>query len=983
MSTFEERFATYQDSRGVDETDIRTKKSTAGLRGEISPEYGEETQADRLAFVARMGMQDTWRGVKQLLGTDEEQMAKDQKRLNMYLRNEEYGGSMMAAYTAGLFGDPVGWFIPGMKAKNLLSAAKAGAIAGGLTAPLGYVDEDEGFSRVNNTLLGIAGGGVLSPAMYKFNKTMVPKLRNGWSNIGTKGVMDESLIKELNLVQRGIAAPLRGVKKAGSKFGETSFGKTMGGYIIENFGLPDNYVKAKGNKRILENKWAGDFNDVLEKFNKLTPDQDRALYKLMTDEKLAKSEMELMTPDIKTLGKEGRTIVNRLGKQMVDLGLLEDDLYQANKKKYLYRSYEKTADPRVKRIIRNENNVAVIATEFLRRGKDKTFRPRKGQTLAQRIAEEEANGYRVINKGKGKALMNKDWTPEQRTQMGEIISSTFAMAKTGKLMTNDVAAFKFYDDITKMGDDVILPTNVLPENIPDGFKKIPNTFVKAGAKGAKIREFGKLSDRYVSPEVYRDIRAANIMKKYRNNEYGGFAKLHHKALQYWKRTKTSLNPVVHMNNVMSNVVLYDLVDGNYKHLASAGKDFHKAFNPKFLGGNKVKSEDFRMAEKLGVFNADMMKRELTDFEFDTYARYMKIGKQDDSRLLERTWESTKKHAGKTPLDKLYSAEDGVFRLALFKDHLAKNVRENLKPTDEQYADAARHARKYMLDYEIDAPAVELMRETAMPFISYTYRAAPIVAETVLKRPWKIAKWGLILNAANDLAADDGEYQTERKLQEELKMGFDVLNIPGANTLIKLPNKKYLDVSRWIPAGDMLQTKEQGFSIPFVPTPLQPSGGAIGGVAKAITGFDTFTKQVAPGVGSGSSVDELSARFGMQRDSIIGKEFIPLWNQGWNIYDSYRANGQKHPTKDDRTLNESLLGAIGIKVKTFDEDKMRMRVAYKYKNQIDSLTKKIRKMAGNKAGGRMSSDSYDKEIERLRKELKRIQGEAGQALKKAQ
>ena len=30
MSTFEERFATYQDSRGVDKTDIRTKKSKIG-----------------------------------------------------------------------------------------------------------------------------------------------------------------------------------------------------------------------------------------------------------------------------------------------------------------------------------------------------------------------------------------------------------------------------------------------------------------------------------------------------------------------------------------------------------------------------------------------------------------------------------------------------------------------------------------------------------------------------------------------------------------------------------------------------------------------------------------------------------------------------------------------------------------------------------------------------------------------------------------
>ena len=309
------------------------------------------------------------------------------------------------------------------------------SIAGGLSAPLGYVDEEEGMTRVNNTLIGIAGGTVLSPAMYKANKTLVPALKNGYSNIG-KAIDDGEFAKELNIFQRSVAAPIRPAysagKKAADKFGQTRFGKTMGGWIIENYGLPDNYVKAKGSRRILENKWAGDFNEVLEKFNKLTPEQDRALYKLMTDEKLAKSEMELMTPDVKALGKEGRDVVNGLGKQLVDLGLLDKDVFKANKKKYLYRSYEKTADPRKKRIIRDENNVGVIASEFVRRGRDKTFRPRKGQALAARIKEEEDNGYRVIKEGKGQVLMNKDYTPEERAKMGEIISSTFAMAKTGK-----------------------------------------------------------------------------------------------------------------------------------------------------------------------------------------------------------------------------------------------------------------------------------------------------------------------------------------------------------------------------------------------------------------------------------------------------------------------------------------------------------------------------------------------------------------------
>ena len=964
-----------------------------GSIAKVNPEYGEETQADRLAFAARMGFQDTWRGVKQLLGTDEEQMAEDQRRLNMYLQNEEYGGSILATYTAGLFGDPVGWVLPGMKARNAYKAVKAGVVAGGIAGATGYVDEEGGMNRLNNTLLGMAGGGVLSPAMYKFNKSIMPLLSRGYSNMGSaidSGKINQDLgiiAKSFSYAGAKVGAPVYGqAKKAGNYIKGTGPGKTFGSYVIENFGLPDNYVKAKGTKKQMESKWAGDFNDVLEKFSKLTPEQDAALYRVMTPNggvPLTKSESALITPELEALGKEGRTVVNRLGKQLVDLGLLNEDTFIANKNSYLYRSYEKTEGLKNKKIIRDENNLGVIASELVRRGDTKTFRTSKGQTKAQLQALKEKDGWRFVkNSGNNDVTMNKDFSPEKRKQMGEIISSTFALAKTGKLMSNDVAAFKFYDDITKMGDDVVMPKGIANDLIPDGWRMIPTTKVGVGGKKTEISRFGKLSGRYVSPEVYKDLVWADRFKRYRQGGEGlagsSPAQLHRKMLQYWKRTKTSLNPVVHMNNVMSNVVLYDLVDGNYKHLASAGKDFYRAFKPN--KNSRVKSEDFRMAEKLGIFDANVMKRELTDFEQDTFARYMKIGKQNDSEILEKTWEGTKKFAGKTPLDKLYSAEDSVFRLALFKDHLAKNVK-GLIPTEDEYAAAGKHARKYMLDYEIDAPAVQLMRETAMPFISYTYRAAPIIAETILKKPWKIAKWGLILNVANDFAADDAEYKTERKRQKELESGYDVMRIPGANTLIKLPNEKYLDVSRWIPAGDVLQVKEQGFNLPFLPTPLQPSGGALGGIGKIAVGFDTFTKQMVPGVGSGVFKDSFDARFGMQRDSMLGKEFIPLWNQGWNIYDSYVASGRKHPTKDDRTLNESLLGAVGIKVKTYDEDKMAMRVSYKYQNKMKSLEAKIKKMSANKQGGRIDKDSYDKSMKRLTSELKRIQGEAKEAMKK--
>ena len=68
---------------------------------------------------------------------------------------------------------------------------------------------------------------------------------------------------------------------------------------------------------------------------------------------------------------------------------------------------------------------------------------------------------------------------------------------------------------------------------------------------------------------------------------------------------------------------------------------------------------------------------------------------------------------------------------------------------------------------------------------------------------------------------------------------------------------------------------------------------------------------------------------------------------------------------------------------YDVDKATLRVNYKFKNRIDSLTAKIRQMTANKKGGRMNSEKYNKEIDRLKKELKKIQLEAREALKKVQ
>ena len=98
----------------------------------LSQTYSHDSVADKAAFAARLGVGDTYRGIKQLFNIQEDEMAADMVKLNEYIADPEYGGTILAAYTAGLFGDPVVWVIPGMKAKNLWSATKSGMMVGAL-----------------------------------------------------------------------------------------------------------------------------------------------------------------------------------------------------------------------------------------------------------------------------------------------------------------------------------------------------------------------------------------------------------------------------------------------------------------------------------------------------------------------------------------------------------------------------------------------------------------------------------------------------------------------------------------------------------------------------------------------------------------------------------------------------------------------------------------------------------------------------------
>ena len=904
--------------------------------------YMEDSLDDKLKFAAYMGAMDTYRGVKQLFGVDEEDMKKEQIRLESYLSDEEDGGSVLAAYSVGLIVDPAGWVIPGAKAKNVASAAKAGLKFGAVTGATGYVAE--GQTRMGNTLMGMAGGGVLSPALFKTQHTLIPAMKKKYGD-----VIDESQF---------LANAGETIKKNTPDF--------LGRWFIDNYGLPEGYVKMKKDARRVESEWASRFNELAIRQSKLTPEEDAVLYRLITGEE---SKVPVRA-EVESLNKESRKLVDDLGKELVDLKILDRATFEKNKGTYLHRTYRKP-NTKQKKLVRDEKQLLVFGKEFLRRGKTEIISKSK-------VKEYTGKGWTVDDTPTkaGTVRVHRDWSPKERKQMGEIVSAAYSMATTGKLMSHDMAYYKLYDDIAS--DPSLARKLEKGEDVPDGWTKVSTDSVKGQGT---VKRFGRLAGNKDEPtmivrsDIYNDLKFASTFNNLKNSRLG---RVHSNMLSWWKRGKTSLNPVVHMNNVMSNFVLYDLLDGSFKHIRTAASEMR--------GLKKVgKSQDYKDAESLGVFNADMMKNELTGHVGSSYRKF--VSKEDTGMMpesfLDKLWENTKRGADylkKTHLDDLYQAEDNLFRLALYKDRLAKGA------TKEE---AAQFARRGMLDYEIDAPGIKIMRETGWPFIAYTYRVAPILAETALKRPWKLAKWAGILHGANWLGTDlsEGDLEEQRKKQAELNQTFEVFGgvIPGdQNTLIPLGSlggggQKYLDIARWIPGGDIMNIGNTSpFSVPGLPAPLQPSGASLGGIAKTLLGFDTYTGRTVGGVGSGISEHEIGD-LSSGRLSILAKEFLPMYHQINGVLNA-KVDGKSHPTKDDRTLGESLLNVVGVKIKTFEEDKMEKRISYKYKNKIASLKTIMDANKKSFRAGKMSRAEIEKINGDIAKEIKKISLELREVLK---
>lgn len=640
--------------------------------------------------------------------------------------------------------------------------------------------------------------------------------------------------------------------------------------------------------------------------------------------------------------------------------------------------------------------------------------------ITQKSDLDQGSNYGVIVKDNedGTHDIIAQLTKKEREELGEIEDAALSVSRTAKDLNTTLGLGRFYkgvlddgagkyvfDQSTLIGKDKQFAN--LQEMKEGGYKIIPNEFIKDEV-GDNIPKYGALNGKVVPEDTFKDIELLTKIRE-DNFAYGnGLANKWFKLQRFWKKTKTVYNPAVHMNNLVANFSMYYMSNGSWKTFSKASKEFKQIFA---YERGKVELEDLpkdlRDLYNEGGLSADLVSAEMRaqgNLE-NVYDDLIKTHKTDGAEktgdfmndVLDTGMRQLKKGSKIFgPADKLssdiYQLEDKIFRYALYKTR-----KEQINPkTGKLYTneEAAKDAIRYFIDYDIRSPQINTLRNTAVPFLSYSYRVIPLLIETAAVRPQKFAVLAALGYAANDMGRETAGStrdleDTERKLMQEFrkKRMFEnpFIDMPYAN--IRLPydgingGAKYFDITRKLPGGDVFAMGGPGAgSIPYLPASAQPGGIGMTALDVFVKGQDSFT---------GQKFDEMGLNFGeiiLNRTSKFAQDFVPnlpvfagtpladLTPASRKVTQAFQEGGYQ-TYSDPLTGLEALANTFGLTVNTADIERLAVLKGKEVKGLQSQYKKELKSLDMDRRKGLISFDEYQEKFQDLRERLVKEMEEA--------
>ncbi len=480
--------------------------------------------------------------------------------------------------------------------------------------------------------------------------------------------------------------------------------------------------------------------------------------------------MDTIPMELQTIAKQTRADLNRTGQMLVKRGMLSKETFEANKDTYIHYLY-------LRHILPDSASIPIgkggrLDLSYLKARKDLPESVRKelglieDVSVAAPVGMGKALGDVVKHDFFQKVAANADWVWQPSKEIASLTRERNAykqIVDRGENVGPEVTA-KF-----RQLDEKLSSASTSAGKAPADFVKLPDS-----------KAYGELQGAVVRKEIANDIvpiYSANM------GDLEGLARIWSKAgkgfdvgMTMFKVGKVALNPPTAIRNTMSNFIQMNM----------AGIPAHSVPGAVIEGAKSMIAKDklFRTMERNGGFKTNFSAAELGE--------------------VLRTFEKAKGSSvdkffmAVTDAAKYYGKIDDIAKMALFKDAVTK---QGMNTTD-----AVLYAQKWGMDYSLASRSIKHGRRYALPFLSYQYKIAPLIAESLAKRPWVIAKYAAIPYLMAQAAADKYDW-TDKDLDKAQKMMAERTKGQGAYTILPVKDNKgnieIVNLEYFLPWGNLL------------------------------------------------------------------------------------------------------------------------------------------------------------------------------------
>ena len=327
--------------------------------------------------------------------------------------------------------------------------------------------------------------------------------------------------------------------------------------------------------------------------------------------------------------------------------------------------------------------------------------------------------------------------------------------------------------------------------------------------------FEKLEGEYLATPLYEDITPITTKAEQSGKTWGTVLTTTSASIVLFKIGKATLNIPTAYRNVISNVLQNNL---RGRPLLLCMKDSMKSFQALVTKNPETGEWGHEMIE---VIMEDGTKKRVDlwdQFIRDGGGRGLDVSEEVMEQLAEykyryegKSWYEFMKFLG--GLSKYYGMIDMMAKYAIYRQlrttgSLTWLGRESGNYVSGKYA--MMDAQKWGMDYSLASVSIKNARKFAIPFITYQYKATSLIAESIIRRPWVMAKYGVLMGVGAGgwslareaaqffMGMDDDEFdKVVKKLAHYIKDEKTFMPLPFKNAQGEV---MFIDGSYFMPWG---------------------------------------------------------------------------------------------------------------------------------------------------------------------------------------